>query len=92
MSYQKPFLREEFDWRAQDTKKRMQKAGLDLLICQDPANMYWLTGYDSWSFYTPQAVLVHVNEDMPLWFGRPIDAKSATVTTNLPAENIFGFA
>ncbi|WP_434725380.1 M24 family metallopeptidase [Mesorhizobium sp. RIZ17] len=92
MSYQKPFLREEFDRRVQDTKKRMQKAGLDLLICQDPANMYWLTGYDSWSFYTPQAVLVHDNEDMPLWFGRPIDAKSATVTTNLPAENIFGFA
>lgn len=92
MSYQKPFPREEFDRRVREAKKRMEKAGFDLLISQDPANMYWLTGYDSWSFYTPQAVLVHVNEEMPFWFGRPIDAKSATVTTNLPAENIVGFS
>lgn len=53
--------------------------------------MGWLTGFDSWSFYTPQAVLVHVNEDMPIWFGRPIDSKSAHITTDLPAENIISF-
>lgn len=92
MNYQKPFLPDEFDRRVQDVKRRMEKAGFDLLICQDPANMGWLTGFDSWSFYTPQAVMVHLKEDMPYWFGRPIDAKSATVTTNLPPENIISFS
>ncbi|SIT56049.1 Uncharacterized hydrolase/peptidase y4tM [Mesorhizobium prunaredense] len=92
MNYQKPFLPDEFDRRVLDVKKRMEKAGFDLLICQDPANMGWLTGFDSWSFYTPQAVMVHLKEDMPFWFGRPIDAKSAHITTNLPAGNIVSFS
>ncbi|QKC79215.1 MULTISPECIES: aminopeptidase P family N-terminal domain-containing protein [Mesorhizobium] len=38
----------------------MEKARFDLLICQDPANMGWLTGFDSWSFYTPQVVMIHL--------------------------------
>ncbi|MGX9144669.1 M24 family metallopeptidase [Mesorhizobium sp. 128a] len=92
MQYEKAFLPEEFERRVKDVKGRMQKAGFDLLICQDPANMGWLTGFDSWSFYTPQVVLVHLNEEMPIWFGRPIDAKSATVTTNLPSQNILSFS
>lgn len=69
----------------------MQAADFDLLICQDPANMGWLTGFDSWSFYTPQAVLLHLDEATPIWFGRAQDAKSATVTTDLPANNIIGY-
>ncbi|KNY13260.1 X-Pro dipeptidase [Shinella sp. SUS2] len=91
MHYEKAFLPEEFERRVRDVKQRMERAGFDLIICQDPANIGWLTGFDSWSFYTPQVVLVHLNEEMPIWFGRPIDAKSATVTTNLPEENIVTF-
>ena len=56
MNYTKPFQKSEYDRRVQDVKQRMQNAGFDLLICQDPANMGWLTGFDGWSFYTPQAV------------------------------------
>ncbi|TIL34603.1 M24 family metallopeptidase [Mesorhizobium sp.] len=92
MNYDKPFLPAEFRRRVQDVKQRMERAGFDLLICQDPANMSWLTGFDSWSFYTPQAVVVHLNHDMPIWFGRPIDSKSAHITTDLPAENIISFS
>lgn len=92
MNYEKPFLPEEFQRRVQDVKQRMEKAGLDLLICQDPANMAWLTGFDSWSFYTPQAVLVHTNLDLPIWFGRPMDLKSAYITTDLPVENIVTYS
>jgi ectoine hydrolase len=91
MNYEKPFTPAEFQRRVLDVKSRMERAGLDLLICQDPANMAWLTGFDSWSFYTPQCVLVHVDNDMPIWFGRPIDSKSAHITTDLPAENIISF-
>ena len=70
----------------------METVGLDLIICQDPANMNWLTGFDGWSFYTPQAVLAHQGEEWPIWFGRAQDAKSAHITTDLPARNIIGFS
>jgi ectoine hydrolase len=70
----------------------MQAAGFDLLICQDPANMGWLTGFAGWSFYVPQCVLVHLEEEWPIWFGRAQDAKCATVTTDLPARNVVPFS
>lgn len=92
MSFKKPFQKAEFEQRVANVKQRMEAAGFDLLICQDPANMGWLTGFDGWSFYTPQAVLVHLEEASPIWFGRAQDAKSAHITTDLPAENIVGFS
>ncbi len=36
----------------------MEAKGIDLLIVSDPSNMAWLTGYDGWSFYVHQCVLV----------------------------------
>ena len=54
--------------------------------------MGYLTGFDGWSFYTPQAVLVHLDEEWPVWFGREQDAKSAHITTDLPARNIIAFS
>ncbi len=92
MRFEKAFEPAEFARRVMDVKHRMQEAGFDLLICQDPANMGWLTGFDGWSFYTPQAVLVHIEEDWPIWFGREQDAKSAHITTDLPAENVVPFS
>lgn len=92
MGFQKAFPPEEFERRVDDVRRRMAEAGFDLLICQDPANMGWLTGFDGWSFYTPQAVVVHQEERWPIWFGREQDAKSAHITTDLPEENIIGFS
>jgi Xaa-Pro aminopeptidase len=92
MNYNKPFQKSEYERRVTDTKQRMDNAGFDLIICQDPANMAWLTGFDGWSFYTPQAVLVHLEEASPLWFGRAQDAKSAEITTDIPANNIISFS
>ena len=83
MSYQHPFNRDEYLSRIGRVKSSMIEAGLDMLVCQDPANMCYLSGFDGWSFYTPQCLLVHVDEDMPIWFGRPQDAKSALITTIL---------
>ena len=92
MSYEKPFTQGEYQRRVDAVKTRMQGAGFDLLICQDPASMCWLTGFDGWSFYTPQAVLVHQDEASPIWFGRAQDARSAHITTDIPAQNIIGFS
>lgn len=87
-----PFTRAEYAERFAQVKGRMAKAGFDLIVCQDPANMGWLTGFDGWSFYVPQCVLVHRDEETPIWFGRAQDAKSAHLTTYLPAKNIVPFS
>ena len=92
MAFTKAFDVSEFQTRVADVKSRMQAAGIDLLMCQDPSNMGYLTGFDGWSFYTPQAVLVHLDEEWPVWFGREQDAKSAHITTDLPAGNIIAFS
>ena len=92
MAFTRAFDVIEFQTRVADVKSRMQAAGIDLLMCQDPSNMGYLTGFDGWSFYTPQAVLVHLDEEWPVWFGREQDAKSAHITTDLPAGNIIAFS
>ena len=89
--YTLPFSKAEYNRRLAETKKRMADAGFDLIICQDPANMNWLTGFDGWSFYTPQVVLVHLDEE-PIWFGRAQDAKAAHITTDIPPNNIIGYS
>ena len=90
--YKKHFDQAEYARRIAETKSRMAAAGFELIVCQDPANMAWLTGFDGWSFYVPQAVLVHVDEDSPVWFGRAQDAKAAHITTDIPAQNIIGYS
>src|SRR5207248_742369 len=73
-------------WRA------ASEAGVDVLLVTDPANMNYLTGYDAWSFYVPQAVIVPMKPEPPLWVGREMDAQSAILTTTLPRENILSYA
>ncbi|MGP3697137.1 M24 family metallopeptidase [Rhodobacter sp. NSM] len=90
--FDKLFPPEEYARRVAEVKRRMQAAGFDLILCQDPANMCWLTGFDGWSFYVPQCVLVHVDAAHPVWFGRAQDAKSARITTDLPDADIVPFS
>ena len=80
------FERAEYDARLSNTRLAMEKAGLDLLIVTDPSNMAWLPGYDGWSFYVHQCVLVTMSGE-PLWYGRGIDANGARRTTYLPEAN-----
>ncbi|PSH70329.1 ectoine hydrolase DoeA [Phyllobacterium brassicacearum] len=84
------FTRQEFAERLQKTRATMQKRGIDLLICSDPSNMAWLTGYDGWSFYVHQAVIVPP-EDEPIWYGRGQDANGAKRTAYLGTDNIIGY-
>ena len=68
-----PFTRAEYADRLSKVRSAMDKLGSDLLVVTDPSNMAWLTGYDGWSFYTHQAVIV-THDDDPLWWGRAQDA------------------
>ncbi|HSO20680.1 MAG TPA: Xaa-Pro peptidase family protein, partial [Desulfosarcina sp.] len=56
-----------------------------------PANMNYLTGYDGWSFYVHQGVVVDLMADTPFWFGREQDANGARLTSWLPEEAIHGY-
>jgi ectoine utilization protein EutD len=53
--------------------------------------MCYLTGYDGWSFYVPQVVVLCLDEEEPLWIGRKMDVRAAHVTTFLKRENIIGY-
>ncbi|MDX1448851.1 MAG: ectoine hydrolase DoeA [Acidimicrobiia bacterium] len=85
-----PFSRAEYADRLGKVRREMDRRGLELLVCPDPSNMSWLTGYDGWSFYTPQAVIVSHDAD-PVWWGRIQDSQGARRTVYMDSDSIFGF-
>ena len=85
------FSQKEFDLRIKKVKDSMSKLGIDILISTDPSNMNYLTGYDGWSFYVPQGVIVSADDNQPFWFGRKQDSKGARITTFLNHDNIYGY-
>jgi len=84
------FTQDEFDARLAKTRAAMEKAGIDLLFVTDPSNMNWLTGYDGWSFYVHQGVIVSL-DDAPIWWGRGQDANGAKLTCWMPEERLIGY-
>ena len=82
------FSIEEYKSRLKKVQKSMQEKGIELLISQDTNNMNYLTGYDAWSFYYAQCVIVHANAEEPLCFVRAQDAGGAYIKTYLKDENI----
>jgi ectoine hydrolase len=84
------FTVEEYLSRIAKVRVSMQKHGLETLIVADPSNMSWLTGYDGWSFYVHQAVILGL-EGEPLWWGRGMDAKGAERTVFMDHGNIHGY-
>ena len=69
----------------------MEKAGIETLLVADPANMNYLSGYDGWSFYVPQVLILTMGEQEPIWIGRAMDANGAKHTTFLSPEDIIGY-
>jgi Xaa-Pro dipeptidase len=62
------------------------------MVVSHPANMNYLTGYDGWSFYVHQCVLVSLEQEEPMWLGRGMDAAGARITTWLSDGNIRQYA
>ncbi len=85
------FSRDEYLTRIGKVRQSMAARDLDLLIVSDPSNMAWLTGYDGWSFYVHQCVLLGM-EGEPVWYGRGQDANGALRTCFMSADNIIGYA
>lgn len=85
------FSKAEFEQRIARTKQSMESKGLEVILLADPANMHYLTGYDGWSFYTPQVVVLALDADQPLWVGRGMDVNGARHTVWMDPENIVGY-
>ena len=85
-----PFSKEEYQVRLSLVRKSMIKHDLDALLIGDPANMNWLTGFDAWSFYVPQVMLVQHDQD-PIWMGRKMDAGAVRLTTHLDQTSVMPY-
>lgn len=85
-----PFFQEEYADRLARTQAEIAKAGVDALFITDPSNMAWLTGYDGWSFYVHQGVIVLADGD-PVWWGRKMDAQGALRTVWMGPDKVFGY-
>ena len=84
------FSLEEYAQRLEAVRERMDRQGLATLLVVDPANIFYLTGYDAWSFYTPQVLFVPLEGSMFL-FLREMDAQGAFRTSWLPEDQIVGY-
>ena len=85
------FTTSEYRARLSKTRIAMAAKGLDAIFVTDPSNMSWLTGYDGWSFYVHQGVLLTL-EGEPIWWGRAMDALGAKRTVFMKdSDSIHGY-
>ena len=77
------FSREEYLSRLDQTKRRMEAAGLDLLVVFDPSNIYYLSGYDGDSGYVPQCLLILPEEEEPRLIVRDMDVAGGSAFIGL---------
>jgi ectoine hydrolase len=80
----------EFDDRLRRVREAMSQRGFAALVVCDPANIFYLTGYNAWSFYTPQCLLV-ADDGAPHLFTRAMDAAGAGFTAVLDDDHIHGY-
>ncbi|MFW8634812.1 M24 family metallopeptidase [Cribrihabitans pelagius] len=86
-----PFSQAEYDRRIARTRQAMQAAGIEILFVTDPSNQAWLTGYDGWSFYVHQGVILGM-EGAPMWWGRQMDANGALRTVWMDDDQVLAYA
>ncbi len=86
-----PFSSAEYQRRLDLVRSDMSKRGIDVLFLEDPSNMAWTTGYDGWSFYVHQGVVVFLDEE-PIWWGRRQDANGARRTVWMDDARVASYA
>ena len=86
----RPFTDAEYAARLARVQTVMAQRCLAALVVADPANMYYLTGYNAWSFYTPQCLVVPATGP-PQLFARAMDAQGAHHTAYLDHDHVHGY-
>ena len=85
-----PFTLAEYERRLDKARAAMIVQGLDVVFVTDPSNQHWLTGYDGWSFYVHQGVILLPEAD-PIWWGRLQDANGAVRTVWMTDDRVIGY-
>ncbi len=85
-TFEKNFTTAEYQRRIAKTRAAMESRALDAIVVCDPSNMSWLTGYDGWSFYVYQGVILTQSGD-PVWWGRAMDALGAARTVFMEGDD-----
>lgn len=85
-----PFSIKEYLRRLGETRAAMVRQNIDVLFIEDPSNMAWLTGYDGWSFYVHQGVLVFHDQE-PIWWGRRQDGNGAKRTVWMDDDRVMDY-
>ena len=86
----RPSMSSEYPDRLRRVREAMSQKGFAALVVSDPANIFYLTGYNAWSFYTPQCLLVAA-DGPPHLFARAMDAAGAGFTADLEDDHIHGY-
>ena len=86
----KPFTRAEHEARLVQIQERMGERGIDALVVVDPANLFYVTGYDAWSFYVPQCLVIPGSGPAHL-FGRPMDMQGAHYTAHVDDDHVHAY-
>lgn len=86
----RPFTAREYEARLEGVRAVMAERSLSAVVVVDPANLYYLTGYNAWSFYTPQCLVVPTS-GVPHLFARAMDAQGAHYTAYLDRDHIHGY-
>src|SRR5262245_25846978 len=85
------FPRSEYLQRIAKVKRRMSDASIDVLVMESPENIFYLTGYEGWSFYTHQAAILALDHEEPILIVRQMDTACADFSAFLAAENVIGY-
>lgn len=85
-TFENNFTDAEYYRRIDKTRAAMAAAGHEAIVVTDPSNMSWLTGYDGWSFYVFQGVIL-THEGDPVWWGRGMDALGARRTVFMQSDD-----
>lgn len=81
----------EFARRLAVIKQSMAKQGIEVLCDADPANMYYATGFDAMSFFTPQLMVIALDAPEPIIITRKMDTRAVKRTAYIGDESIFGW-
>lgn len=85
------FETSEYKRRFEETKRSMEEKGIEVLIVTDPANMNYISGFDGWSFYVHQCLIIMIDQDEPIWVGRGQDGNAARLTSWISEKNIYPY-
>jgi Xaa-Pro dipeptidase len=77
-----PFSRDEYAARLDRVRRRMEAAGIEVLLTTVPENIVYLTGYSTLGYFTYQVLILSLAEE-PILLTRAINVEKAQVDSCL---------